>query len=389
MIAPLADVTVLDLTRLLPGAYCTSLLAALGATVIKIEAPPDGDYQRDIPPTADGIGVYYRMLNRGKLSVALNLKAPAAVEAFRRLVVNRGDVVVESNRPGVMDRLGLGAARLRAIKPALVYAALSGYGQTGPLRLNAGHDINYLAEAGYLRDGELSGDGVPWADVIGGGLAPALGITALVHHARTTGEGAELDSSLFEGVALLPRSALVDAVVRNYLSAEPDAEVTVAGAPSMPYYGTYRLRDGTVAVGAVEAKFWHTLCEVLGMPEYRDLQLVAERAKEIESRIAGAFAEMSSDEVEAAFRGVDACVSVARSCAEMMSTPTAEARDLLRLEADGFPSVGSPFVINGVRAYANGEPPGLGSDTVRVLAECGFAPDEIDALVQSGAAGSR
>src|SRR5690349_13351336 len=197
---PLAGIRVLDLTRLLPGAYCTLLLADLGADVIKVEEPAAGDYMRWTPPVVDGQSTLFDALNRGKRSVVLNLKAGGDVQKLLRLV-DRSDVLVEGNRPGVMARLGLGWDVVHARNPRLVMCSITGYGQDGPFATRAGHDLNYMAVAGALglngpRDGAALPLPVQVADIGGGGLQPAARILAALVAVQRGGEGTWIDAAM-------------------------------------------------------------------------------------------------------------------------------------------------------------------------------------------------
>src|SRR5439155_637968 len=206
---PLAGVTVLDLTRLLPGGYCTLLLADLGADVVKVEEPGRGDYIRWSPPLVGGVSAAHRALNRGKRSITLNLKAPEGPAVVRRLVRD-ADALVESFRPGVMDRLGVGFAALAREKPALAYVAITGYGQDGPYRDRPGHDLNYIGYGGALSmtgppdGGPPVPPGVQVGDLGGGGMLGAIGLLAALVEARATGRGRFVDVSMLDvGVSWL------------------------------------------------------------------------------------------------------------------------------------------------------------------------------------------
>src|SRR5215467_330047 len=207
---------VLDLSRLLPGPFCSLLLADLGADVIKIEEPGRGDYARQTTPLVGeaGVGATFLLLNRNKRSLSVDLKQEAGKAVFRRLV-ETADVVLESFRPGVMDRLGLGWESLRTLNPRLVYCAISGYGQDGPYRDVVGHDLNYMGVAGALsvngpRRGPPLVPGVQAADLGGGALFAAFGIAAALHHRQESGEGQFVDVSMTDGVVswLTPYFAL-------------------------------------------------------------------------------------------------------------------------------------------------------------------------------------
>src|SRR5437899_10869915 len=201
---PLAGTRILDLTRLLPGGYCTLLLADLGADVVKVEEPGKGDYIRWTPPFVGEESTAHRALNRGKRSITLNLKSPQGVDLLERLA-ERAHVLVESFRPGVMDRLGVGWSALHEANPSLVYCAITGYGQDGPYRDRVGHDINYIGYGGVLgiigpRDGAPALPGVQIGDIGGGGMAAAIGILAALLEARSSGVGRFVDTSMLDGV---------------------------------------------------------------------------------------------------------------------------------------------------------------------------------------------
>ncbi len=201
---PLTGVRVLDLSRLLPGPFATMILAGLGADVVKIEDLDGGDYMRWMPPLHDGVAAMFTAINRDKRSLRLDLKSTRGRELFLELV-ERSHVVLESFRPGVMDRLRLGAADLHAHNPRLVICRISGFGQDGPDRLRAGHDLNYLARAGVLSiTGTAPGGpvipGVQMADIGGGAQSAVIAILAALRHAEQTGEGTTCDVSMLDGM---------------------------------------------------------------------------------------------------------------------------------------------------------------------------------------------
>jgi alpha-methylacyl-CoA racemase len=253
----LSGVRVLDLSRLLPGPFCSLYLAQLGAEVIKIEEPDGGDYARESREL-------FAQVNRGKKSVTLDLRQAEDVATFKKLV-ETADVVLESFRPGVMDRLGCGYETLKQINPKLVYAALTGYGQTGPYRDWAGHDLNYLAIAGALDQFGNAGDApaqlnLQVADLAGGGLTCVIGILAALHGARASGAGSFVDVSMTDGSAALQVIAL--ASLREHGKSFPRGADILSGA--LPNYAVYRCRDGKyLAVGALEPKFFKRLFQAL------------------------------------------------------------------------------------------------------------------------------
>jgi len=254
----LEGVRVLDLTRLLPGPHATQLLAQLGAEVIKIEDPQGGDYARSLSPAL------FDQVNRGKASITLDLRQAEDVEAFKGLVAE-ADVVIESFRPGVMERLGCGYDTLAAINPKLVYAALTGYGQTGPLADAAGHDLNYLSLAGVLDQvGSAGGppaiSNVQIADLAGGALTCTVGVLSAVIGARASGQGSFVDSAMLDGSLALQPVAM--ATRAQFGQTQPRGADTLTGA--LPNYRIYKCRDGRyLAVGALEPKFFARLLERL------------------------------------------------------------------------------------------------------------------------------
>ena len=247
----LKDITVLDLSRLLPGPFCSLYLAQLGADVIKIEEPDGGDYTRALSP------YLFDIVNRGKRSMTLDLRDPADAERLKAMVKD-ADVLLESFRPGVMDKFGCGYEDLKAINPRLVYASLTGYGQTGPYRDRPGHDLNYCGYAGVLDQTGLPGkrpamSNVQIADLAGGAQTCAIGILAAVHGARQSGEGCWVDVGMLDGALALQSMAL--ATQHQHGETLPRGKDMLTGA--LVNYNVYRCRDGKyLAVGALEPKFF-------------------------------------------------------------------------------------------------------------------------------------
>jgi alpha-methylacyl-CoA racemase len=269
----LSGIRVLDLSRLLPGPFCTLYLAQLGAEVIKIEEPDGGDYTRALSPEL------FQLVNRGKKSVTLDLRRAEDVALFKHLVA-QADVVLDSFRPGVMERLGCGYETLKAINPRLVYAALTGYGHTGPYRDKAGHDMNYRGYAGELeQNGGSGGDPATGnfqvADLAGGALTCAIGILAAVIGARASGQGAFVDVAMLDGTLALQAVAL--GTLRAHGRVQPRGADMLSGA--LPNYSLYKCRDGKyLAVGALEPKFFKAVLEGLIEVAPRPLRAPLQRA---------------------------------------------------------------------------------------------------------------
>lgn len=384
---PLAGVRILDLSRLLPGPYCTLVLADLGADVVKVEDPEGGDYLRWMPPMAGQQSGFFHALNRNKRSLRLDLRHPQGPVVLRRLV-RRFDVVLESFRPGVMDRLGIGYAALSAENPGVVLCSISGYGQDGPYRDRAGHDIDYCAVAGVLA---LNGPaerpfplGVQVADLAGGSWPAVAGILAALVRRAATGEGAHVDVSMTEG-ALAMLTMHVGAAAARGKPLRRGKELLVGGSAC---YGVYRTRDGRfVALGALEPKFFAGFCQAVGRPELAERQFDADGAgpvREVEEIFAArTFAEWSRFAAEH-----DVCVAPVLEGDEPRGDPQLEARG-------AFVAVDTPWegramagLATPVR-FASVEPPRrpapeLGADGEAVLAEAGFPAEEIAGLRAGG-----
>jgi crotonobetainyl-CoA:carnitine CoA-transferase CaiB-like acyl-CoA transferase len=343
-VTALDGITVLDLTRLLPGGVATMWLANFGAEVIKIEQPGVGDYARDTKPL-------FEATNRGKKSVAIDLKDADGKTAFLRLA-DRADVLVESFRPGVMDRLGCGYEVLSARNPLLVYCAITGYGQTGLWRELAGHDINYIAMAGLL---ELTGSGggppaIPAAqiaDLAGGSAQAVIGILLALFSRQSSGRGQFVDVSMMDGVAAMLPVALSQFQATGVLPRRGDEVLTGKFA----CYNVYPTRDGRwLAVGALESKFWINLCTLLGRDDFiADQYAPDSRQDEIKRALAGLFAEKTAAEWWSLLRGVECCVTPVRTLEE------------LEQPVSLFPK------LSHTPARPGGPPPSLGEHTLEIL----------------------
>ncbi|HTK64626.1 MAG TPA: CoA transferase [Pseudonocardia sp.] len=324
---PLTGVRVLDMTRMLPGNLCTLSLAMLGADVIKIEDTGAGDYQRIFGHQVDGAGACNHVVNRGKRSVMLDLKADADRAAFETLV-RSSDVLVESFRPGTLDKLGFTLEHLHGLRPRLVVASLSGYGATGPLAQVAGHDINYLAFSGLLhrqgtREGAPALPPLPLADLVGGGLVPAMLVMAYLRKAESTGKGCWIDASMTDAMSLLPHVTLADVLA----GADVPGRAATLNDGGLACYDSYAVRDGEIVVGALEEKFWGRVCDVVGgMDEFRRDHWRPEIQEPARRRLAEFFAPLTRAEVSELFAGADACVSPVQSYEEMLRSPHAQAR---------------------------------------------------------------
>ena len=383
---PLDGVRVLDLTRLLPGPFASLVLADLGARVDKVEDPDGGDYLRVMPPVGpDGTAAAFAALNRGKRSLVLDLKRPAAQAAFLR-ILPRYDVLFEQFRPGVLARLGLGHDVLRAKAPRLVVCALTGYGQTGPLAPRAGHDLNYLARAGLLGLMGPPGGAPPvpgWqlADVAGG-LWSVIAILAALRQREQTGEGAVLDVAMVDGALGFATTAVAALGLGQH--AERGAEALTGGiAP----YNTYLSRDDRVmTLAALEPKFWASFCEGVGIACDMTALMPGPHQEAIKAQVAAIFRSKTRAEWEAFAAERDCCVEPALAPAELAADPHLRARGLFYAPGGGEgPEAGQfrlPVTPEGTPATA---PPGRGEHSAEILREAGLGDEDIAELRRAGA----
>lgn len=385
----LAGIRVLDLTRLLPGATCSLILADLGADVIKIEQPGEGDYNRSFPPLHRKESGSFLLLNRNKRSMTLNLKDDRGKKILLRLA--RGaDVLIEGFRPGVMERLGLSYEVLSQENPGLIYCAISGYGQDGPYRLKPGHDLNYLAEVGALQLFAKAGEGpmVPGlsiADVGGGSLMASNAILAAIIARGASGRGQFLDVSMYDGlVSWLPYHG-ADWL---FSGVEPrGGERPFIG--QAPCYNVYACKDGRhVALGVIEPHFWHRFCAFAGMEELKDDQWPTDDARDEQMRrLADFFLGRDRDDWVAAFAAIDIPFGPVLSMEEAFDSSHFRHRDLLKsvrhpVEGD-IPQLGFPVKYSGTPCTIRMPPPQLGEHTMDLLAEIG-ADDQFDDLSRDG-----
>jgi crotonobetainyl-CoA:carnitine CoA-transferase CaiB-like acyl-CoA transferase len=313
---PLDSITVLDLTRLLPGAIATAYLANFGAEVIKIEQPGAGDPARHLE-----IGPWlFTHTNRGKKSIALDLKDPRGRGSFLALT-EKADVVIESFRPGVMARLGVGYDELSRSNPRLIYVAISGYGQAGPRSKLAGHDINYMGLSGLLELLQPAGVAKPsvpevqFADILGGSLHAVIGVLLALQARQKTGKGQSVDVSIFDGLSAalalpLAATAAGQSLVRG--------EELLSGGYAC--YNVYQCSEGRwIALGALEPKFWANLCRELGVEALIPDQFVQARQHEVKKTLASIFAGRSADDWFATLGDKDCCLTPVRTLAEARS----------------------------------------------------------------------
>ncbi|MFD2229062.1 CaiB/BaiF CoA transferase family protein [Alkalimarinus sediminis] len=383
MSGPLKSLKILDFSTLLPGPYASMMLADMGADVLRIESPTRFDLVRFLPPMDGATSASHAFLNRGKRSLALDLKKQGAVDIIKKLI-SEYDVVLEQFRPGVMERLGLGYSVLSEINPSLIYCSITGYGQTGPYKQRAGHDINYLALAGVSGYSGRKEQGPPplgiqVADVAGGSHHAVMGVLAAVIHRQQTGEGQFVDISMTD--AAFAMNGMSGA---GYLAAgvEPQTEEGVLNGGS--FYDYYETKDHRyLAVGGLEPAFMTALCDVLERPDLVSIGLSQKQKdqQEFKSFLTSCFKQHDYQHWLEVFKQVDACVEPVLSFAESAQHPQLRARDMVievaRPDGSMQQQIGHPIKFSATQcesAYIGG---GVGQHTDEVLLEQGFSEADI------------
>ena len=371
----LSGITVLDLSRLLPGPFCSMILADHGARVIAIEDKKQ--YAKD--------GLFVPNVCRNKEHMTLDLKSAAGKEIFNRLLAD-ADVILEGFRPGVVKRLGVDYETVHKINPAIIYCSVTGYGQTGPFADKAGHDVNYLGYSGILSllgevDRPPAIPGVQIADIAGGGMNAAIGILLALFAREKTGKGQYIDISMTDSmVSLLPVALLWKQLMGTF----PERGQAML-SHRYACYNTYETADGRhMAVGAVEGRFWRTLCAHLDLAEYADQQYDDGQKEEIVTAFRKAFKQKTMAEWEAEFSQMDVCVSGISTLDEVMEAPLFKAREMV-LEltgAAGQPekSLGVPVKLSETPGSVRNASIGFGSGTEAILKEYGYSDKQIQAF---------
>lgn len=371
----LEGIRVLDLSRLLPGPYCTMLLADFGAEVIKIEEPKQGDYSRTFPSFLKDFGYWHLQLNRNKKSVTLDLKSDVGRQQFLELV-RTADVVVESYRPGVLQKLGVDYEVASKINPKIIYCSLSGYGSKGPLAQQADHDIGYVSLAGITAmSGEGTGDkvgkpaipGVLMADM-NAALSAGMAIMIALRHAERTGEGQEIDISLYNvAMTLMPGAASLY-FGSGFVAQRGNNWLTGANAN----YNIYATKDGRyVSVGCLEKKFWTNLCRALERADMIDLVDDAKNHPYLEQQLAQEFAKRTMVGWETYLAGKDTCVTPVLNFDEAVASEQTKANDMVLTVQDEelgkYQQLGFAMKLSKTPASLRKRAPRLGEDNKEYL----------------------
>lgn len=376
---PLAGVKVLDLSRMYPGAFCTQLLADLGADVLKVEGPGAGDGLRHVA-LPGGFNATHTALNRGKRSLVLNLKSPGAAAVLTRLV-QQADVIVESHRPGQLDQLGVGYETMSAVNPRLVWCSITGFGDHGPLAQAAGHDVTYLGYAGMLglladSPAGPSTPGVTIAVPLAASLA-AVAILAGVAQAERTGQGSRFDANMADSAMW--------ALGENFAL---EANAPAPGWGTMVGRNVYTCSDGRqVTVAATEPRSWAALTEALETPELAELRMSLGADPSVIARVAGVFATKPAAHW-CENPGYAGGVGPVNAPADLLTDPAMiERGSIVALAGSGIRVLANPIRYGGAggdsgTAASHGltDPPDLGADTDAALAAAGYTPEEIAAL---------
>lgn len=362
---------------------CTLHLADLGADVIKVEDPGAGDYARTLASSL------FRLVNRNKRALKLDLSKPAGREVFTELA--RGaDALVEGFRPGVMERLGLGYDALHAEHPRLVYCSITGYGQDGPYRARAGHDINYCAYAGILeQSGAAGGPPAPGnfqiADLAGGALSAAMGILAALLEVQRGGEGRHVDVSMTD--CTLAHAVVPLARWLEEGAARPRGADMLSGG--LPCYGVYETRDGRyMALGALEHKFWRAFCEAVSRPDLADRHLVSgDEAEAVRAEVAAIFRSDTQARWSERLAQVDCCAAPVLDVGEAMHDEQLRARGAFvttRKDGRAFTQLAFPLKLSEYAFTVEQPAPGHGEHSAEILAELGYSDERIAGLARDG-----
>ncbi|MFH1320275.1 MAG: CaiB/BaiF CoA-transferase family protein [Bacteroidota bacterium] len=398
---PLHGIKILDLTRLLPGPICTLHLADMGANVMKIEDVKMGDYARFVPPLQKKNSAFFLAVNRNKRSLTLDLSKKEGRELFIKLS-ETADVIVESFRPGVVKKLGIDYETIKKVNPKIIYCSITGYGQTGPYKDKAGHDLNYCSYAGIIKKETVYPEGVPCragggrgtkdhkpsipnfqiADIVGGSLNAVMGILAAIVQQKTTGEGQYIDVSIFDGI--LAHSATALSHLKSIENIGLDTSEMLSGA--LHCYNIYETKDSRhIVIAALEFKFWQRFCEAVERDDLVSMHMVmGEESEKVFRELETLFKTKTLAKWIEHFKDVDCCISPVLSLEEATKNEHVRARNIVITEEHPVEGnviqFGLPLKFSNFEFEVEKHAPQHGEHTEEVLVELGYSTSEIEEL---------
>jgi crotonobetainyl-CoA:carnitine CoA-transferase CaiB-like acyl-CoA transferase len=382
---PLSGIRILDLTQLYPGPLATMVLADMGADVVRLENPSRPDILHSLPPFIGKESAAYLSLNRSKRSLALNTGSEEGRKVFFDLV-RTADVVVEQFRPGVLHKIGIGYDQAIPFNPRIIYVSITGFGQDGPYRSRAGHDINYMGLAGLLsqvkKGGEMVLPGFQTADVVGGAYMSVIACMTALWHRQKTGKGQKVDVSMTDSI--MPMLTLQ---LAQYWGSQGNDEVVNLFDGSFPFYGVYECADGrSVSLGALEPKFWTGFCQMAGKPEWLPLQFpTGDEKRKVREEIAGLFKTKPREEWLKLAEVHDICLSSIHEMEDLETDPQLRARHMIiETEHEGgqkLKGVGIPIKFSESKPDKPEPAPALGQNSMEILKELGYSHERIGDLL--------
>jgi len=364
-------ITVIDLSRLLPGPYCSMILADHGARVIAVESRKF---------LADGL--FIKSINRNKEHMSLNLKTEIGRQIFFKLI-EKADVLLEGFRPGVVKRLGVDYESVRKVNPEIIYCSISGYGQQGPFRNRVGHDVNYLGYAGVLNligepDRPPSIPGIQIADIAGGGMNAAIGILLALFARQKSRRGQYIDISMTDSMV----SFLPAVLYFKQLSGQDPQRADTVLSHRYACYNTYETAEGRfLSIGAVEKRFWEALCRHLGVPEYVDFQYDDQRRMEILEFMRSTFRKKTLDEWNAELGELEICWGRVQTLSEVLDDPLFREREMILQSQErsgkNQPEIGVPVKLSETPGSVRRAAVDFGESTASILKELGYSEKEI------------